>query len=126
MAHLYSLDVLPSLQHRQDQDQDQHQDQLKQKQQHEEPHVDEDGAAPAAAPTTDAAAPASRRDERIAQLRNELTFTEECVRKNPKSYWIFNQREWATAQLHALGACDWRREFDLCALMLKYDSRNCT
>jgi hypothetical protein len=121
-----------------DQSLEQKQQQLEQQQQQQQ--LEQVPSTPSASdaeasPTTEdlqQATPASNVDiaseskaYRIKYLKNELTFTEECVRRNPKSYWIFNQREWATSQLDAINACDWRREFELCALMLKYDSRNC-
>lgn len=64
-------------------------------------------------------------DEEIQLLKKELTFIEQSIMKNAKSYWCWNQREWVTSRLHSYHICDWQRELELCSKFLKYDARNC-
>lgn len=61
---------------------------------------------------------------RVKKLREELAFCEGAVRHHPKSYWVYNQREWATTALDKLGQCDWERELSLCSKLLQLDGRN--
>lgn len=58
-------------------------------------------------------------------LEKELTFTQQAITKSPKSYWCWNQREWATTRLNDLSSCSWREELNLCNKLLHYDARNC-
>ncbi|CAK9801482.1 Geranylgeranyl transferase type-2 subunit alpha [Anthophora quadrimaculata] len=53
--------------------------------------------------------------------QNELTFTENCLQKNPKSYWVWYQRMWI---MNHLEDCDWKRELMLCSKCLNLDERN--
>merc|ERR1712137_1454824 len=57
-------------------------------------------------------------------LMKELLFTQQALTRNPKSYWCWNQREWATQRLHAFGACPWKEELALCTKLLHHDARN--
>jgi len=62
--------------------------------------------------------------DRINALNKELEFTQQIGTRYPKSYWCWNQREWTTLQLEALGSCDWKRELAICGKFLEYDARN--
>eukprot|EP01095_Lingulamoeba_sp_RSL-Kostka_P009616 TRINITY_DN3337_c4_g1_i1.p1 TRINITY_DN3337_c4_g1~~TRINITY_DN3337_c4_g1_i1.p1 ORF type:complete len:334 (-),score=102.60 TRINITY_DN3337_c4_g1_i1:142-1143(-) len=61
---------------------------------------------------------------KIKLLNQELNFTQQILKRNPKSYWVWNQREWVTQQLHNVDLCDWDNELRLCGLMLNADQRN--
>lgn len=54
--------------------------------------------------------------------QNELTLTEDCLKQNPKSYWVWYQRIWI---MNHLVNCDWKRELVLCTKYLNLDDRNC-
>lgn len=53
--------------------------------------------------------------------QNELTLTENCLKHNPKSYWVWYQRMWV---LNHSVDCDWQKELALCAKCLNLDERN--
>ena len=54
--------------------------------------------------------------------KEELSFLEECLQYNPKSYSSWHQR--CFVMLHTPSP-DWKRELDLCTKFLSYDERNC-
>jgi len=58
-------------------------------------------------------------------LDRELNFTQQALMRNVKSYWCWNQREWATSRLNELSSCPWKQELALCDKLLHYDARNC-
>ncbi|XP_017756482.1 PREDICTED: geranylgeranyl transferase type-2 subunit alpha-like [Eufriesea mexicana] len=53
--------------------------------------------------------------------QNELTLTENCLKQNPKSYWVWYQRIWI---MNHLVDCDWKKELMLCTKCLNLDDRN--
>ena len=55
-------------------------------------------------------------------LNAELKLTEKLLPLNSKAYVVWYHRKWA---LNLLNKKDFETERKLCALMLKYDSRNC-
>eukprot|EP01105_Mastigella_eilhardi_P001815 TRINITY_DN1218_c0_g1_i3.p1 TRINITY_DN1218_c0_g1~~TRINITY_DN1218_c0_g1_i3.p1 ORF type:complete len:341 (-),score=73.05 TRINITY_DN1218_c0_g1_i3:183-1205(-) len=55
-------------------------------------------------------------------LGKELSFSEKCIAKNPKSYWVWLYRRWITMKLE--GSMNWTRELGLCEKLLDLDSRN--
>lgn len=64
------------------------------------------------------------RDENLLEeyYQNELRLTEDCLKQNPKSYWVWYQRIWI---MNHLVNCDWKRELMLCTKYLNLDDRNC-
>lgn len=52
----------------------------------------------------------------------ELSFTESCLKVNPKSYGSWHHRGWVSARLPRP---DWARELTLCDRCLSLDDRNC-
>ncbi|XP_026670397.1 geranylgeranyl transferase type-2 subunit alpha isoform X2 [Ceratina calcarata] len=64
----------------------------------------------------------ARDEDSVKQFyQNELTLTENCLKQNPKSYWIWYQRMWV---LNHSVDCDWQKELMLCAKCLNLDERN--
>ena len=55
-------------------------------------------------------------------FEEELYSLEQCLRVNPKSYSVWQQRGWT---LDHMGRADWTRELALCSKFLEYDERNC-
>ncbi|XP_076548527.1 rab geranylgeranyltransferase subunit alpha isoform X2 [Osmia lignaria lignaria] len=53
--------------------------------------------------------------------QNELTLTENCLKENPKSYYVWYQRIWI---INYFGDCDWKKELMLCTKCLNLDERN--
>lgn len=53
--------------------------------------------------------------------QNELTLTENCLKENPKSYYVWYQRVWI---INFVGDCDWKKELTLCTKCLNLDERN--
>jgi hypothetical protein len=51
----------------------------------------------------------------------ELLLTQEAIQHHPKSYWIWNHREWI---LQHMPTADWKRELKLVSFMLDKDTRN--
>lgn len=64
------------------------------------------------------------RDEKLLEefYQNELKLTENCLKQNPKSYWVWYQRIWIT---NHLAECNWKKELMLCTKCLNLDDRNC-
>lgn len=54
--------------------------------------------------------------------QSELLLTENCLKQNPKSYWVWYQRIWI---MNHLMECDWKKELMLCNKCLNLDDRNC-
>mmetsp|Transcript_6765 Transcript_6765/g.8401 ORF Transcript_6765/g.8401 Transcript_6765/m.8401 type:complete len:330 (-) Transcript_6765:83-1072(-) len=77
---------------------------------------------------TEEQSPSALKEAQIARekklLNRELNFTQRAITRNPKSYWCWNHREWATQRLSKLSACDWKQEIALCNKLLHYDARN--
>jgi len=65
-----------------------------------------------------------KKEQEKKLLLKELLFTQQALTRNPKSYWCWNQREWATRRLHAMNACPWKEELALCSKLLHHDARN--
>lgn len=70
-------------------------------------------------------------DEEHARLyANEMSLTEICLKKNPKSYGVWYHRQWCLLRAHELNldkssaALTWKNELDLCNLFLNLDERN--
>ncbi|KAJ2737287.1 Rab geranylgeranyltransferase [Coemansia sp. BCRC 34962] len=59
--------------------------------------------------------------ERQRVLESELDFLFEIIRKNVKSYWMWNHRVWT---LNSMPQADWRKELALVARLLDLDARN--
>lgn len=53
---------------------------------------------------------------------DELTFLEECLKYNPKSYGSWEHRCYVMTHTPKP---DWERELSLCNAFLSYDERNC-
>lgn len=53
----------------------------------------------------------------------ELSFLEDCLATNPKSYGSWQHRCFV---MLSTPTPDWERELSLCSKFLKYDERNCT
>lgn len=47
---------------------------------------------------------------------------ENCLKENPKSYYVWYQRIWI---INYFGDCDWKKELMLCTKCLNLDERNC-
>ncbi|TPX32726.1 hypothetical protein SmJEL517_g04199 [Synchytrium microbalum] len=60
-------------------------------------------------------------DEKQTKCTAELLLTQELVRHQPKSYWLWNHRRWT---LSVMPRPNWGRECDLLDAMLNLDSRN--
>ncbi|KAF0456294.1 rab geranylgeranyltransferase alpha subunit [Gigaspora margarita] len=60
-------------------------------------------------------------EEKQQKFSSELLFLQEVFRHNPKSYWIFNHRQWC---LDTMPNPDWKSELDLVSKMLDMDARN--
>ena len=62
-------------------------------------------------------------DENLLEeyYQSELRLTEDCLKQNPKSYWVWYQRIWI---MNHLVNCDWKRELMLCTKYLNLDDRN--
>ncbi|KAJ2353846.1 Rab geranylgeranyltransferase, partial [Coemansia sp. RSA 2618] len=60
-------------------------------------------------------------DERQKMLDGELAFLLEIIKKNIKSYWMWNHRMWA---LSMLPRPEWQRELLLVTRLLSLDARN--
>ncbi|KAI9333058.1 hypothetical protein DFJ73DRAFT_630110 [Zopfochytrium polystomum] len=60
-------------------------------------------------------------EDRKALANGELKLTQELVRTHPKSYWLWNHRQWT---LDHMDDPDWMRELKLCQMMLDLDARN--
>ncbi len=54
--------------------------------------------------------------------QDEMSFTESCLRRQPKSYWVWNHRRWV---LETMPVANWDGEIALLDMMLQLDSRNC-
>lgn len=54
--------------------------------------------------------------------QNELMFTQECLKLNPKSYNIWHHRMWL---LQIINNPDIKQELLLCENCLSFDERNC-
>jgi hypothetical protein len=55
-------------------------------------------------------------------LQQELGFFMELIRINPKSYWLWNHRQWCLA---TMAKPNWQQELKLVGKMLDMDARNC-
>ena len=55
-------------------------------------------------------------------FRNELVLTQNGLHANPKSYGVWNHRQFI---MKTIKKPDWPEELRLCNLFLKFDSRNC-
>ncbi|XP_072936684.1 geranylgeranyl transferase type-2 subunit alpha [Epargyreus clarus] len=60
-------------------------------------------------------------EEMSKQYDDELRLTEYCLKRNPKSYGAWYQRQWV---LLTRPDPDWKTELDLCQKYLKFDERN--
>ncbi|KAF6026118.1 RABGGTA [Bugula neritina] len=60
-------------------------------------------------------------DELLAMFSDELTFLEECLKYNPKSYGSWEHRCYVMTHTPKP---DWERELSLCNAFLSYDERN--
>ena len=56
-----------------------------------------------------------------ASHQNEFILTENCLKKNPKSYYAWYQRIWI---MNRLKEPDWKKELMLCTKYLNFDERN--
>ncbi|CAD6221947.1 GSCOCG00011660001-RA-CDS [Cotesia congregata] len=63
----------------------------------------------------------SCQEEFTELLKKELTLTENCLQKNPKSYSLWHQRYWI---IQHLPTPDWKSELELCEKCLNFDDRN--
>ena len=63
-------------------------------------------------------------EERVQACVNELKLTLECVRKSPKSYWVWLHRVWTLRVMPATKQV-WQKELGLVSMMLDLDHRNC-
>lgn len=52
---------------------------------------------------------------------NELILTENCLKRNPKSYCVWHQRCWV---MDHMANPDWKRDLALCTKCLNLDERN--
>ncbi|KAJ2683452.1 Rab geranylgeranyltransferase [Coemansia spiralis] len=59
--------------------------------------------------------------ERQRVLESELDFLFDIIKKNIKSYWMWNHRVWT---LNSMPQADWQRELALVARLLELDARN--
>ncbi|KAJ2822354.1 Rab geranylgeranyltransferase [Coemansia furcata] len=59
--------------------------------------------------------------QRQGMLDAELGFLFEIIRKNIKSYWMWNHRVWT---LNSMPKADWQKELALVAQLLSLDARN--
>lgn len=64
----------------------------------------------------------SCQEEFTELLKKELTLTENCLQKSPKSYSLWHQRYWI---IQHLPTPDWKSELELCEKCLNFDDRNC-
>ncbi|RKO96330.1 protein prenylyltransferase [Caulochytrium protostelioides] len=55
-------------------------------------------------------------------LDDELMLTLSCLKKYPKSYWVWNQRQWC---LENHPQANWAQELKFVDKMLQMDARNC-
>ena len=85
-------------------------------------HFEEDLAQ---ASLVDESARLKAQEKEKETLLKELYFTQQALMRNPKSYWCWNQREWATQRLSRMSACPWEKELALCGQLLHHDARNC-
>ena len=65
--------------------------------------------------------PALEGDARTKLVKAELELTVTALKKNPKSYCAWHQRQWAVV---AFG-CSLEEELGLCQKFLELDERNC-
>ena len=69
-------------------------------------------------------------EEMIKLYSNEMTLTENCLKKNPKSYGSWYHRQWCLLRSNQMGygeKCDqlsWSNELILCNVFLNADERN--
>lgn len=62
-----------------------------------------------------------KKKENRTLYEKDLSFTEQCLRVNPKSYGAWHQRCWI---LETCPNADWKKEVALCTQYLKLDERN--
>jgi len=73
--------------------------------------------------------------EKVEKLMNkELELVVVCLKKNPKSYWVWLHRKWSCSLIDeksslpqykdSLKPYDWEKELSLCEKLLALDSRN--
>nr|XP_002128835.1 geranylgeranyl transferase type-2 subunit alpha [Ciona intestinalis] len=60
-------------------------------------------------------------DELLKCFQDELSFLQNCLKNNPKSYSCWNQRCFV---LLTMSDPDWKKELQLCDLFLQFDDRN--
>uniref|UniRef100_A0A336M0Z2 Geranylgeranyl transferase type-2 subunit alpha n=1 Tax=Culicoides sonorensis TaxID=179676 RepID=A0A336M0Z2_CULSO len=63
----------------------------------------------------------SKKKENKSLFEKDLSFTEQCLRVNPKSYGAWHHRVWV---LETSNSPDWKKEVALCTQYLKLDERN--
>lgn len=61
-------------------------------------------------------------DEQQKVYNKELMLFLQLIKKNPKSYWMWNHRIWC---LQNMPKPDWQAELGLVEKMLTMDARNC-
>lgn len=72
------------------------------------------------------------KDEMINTLKNEMSLTEQCLKKNPKSYGTWYHRQWCLLKANhpenkygeTCETLGWKNELKLCTIFLNADERN--
>lgn len=69
-------------------------------------------------------------NQMIKMYADEMVITENCLKKNPKSYACWEHRRWCLSKSNNLGygekenQLNWNHELKLCSLLLESDERN--